>query len=587
MEPVPFRRNLPMDAHSFRILASHLTPLLAGARIDKIYGPLPNLTVFHCFGVIGKFFFAVQTHKQHPRYFIQHSPLPNPPTPTAEVMRLRKYLINAHFGEAVSEMSSRTLALPIMRRGETVNWLICSPARGVLLCDELPAGFPSPIVWPDDDLLDKLHEPGQLEDPATWFAYPILTPLLRKTLAVLDKPEAMALMVDLEAGGDTLFFYGSDNNQPTSYSAWPLPDALCREANIVPIETNPQEPGYPLRTDSEQADASGIPHDLALASFIDEQQLHAAFSAYLHKDGKQDTKREQKRLRRKERALEQEALRLQSMVERQKDARLIQENLWRLDPEAKYDNITLTSTLPSGKTATRTIALDPSLNIRDNMLDIFKKAEKGKRGLAILSARRQHIPGGSDSAGAPPADNLLEILPQGGRLTEKAAAILEGPADGLSGKIQEKHSARPATPGQQPSSLTGWHNLHEQPGRYTQKNVAVFRSSDGYTILRGKNAQGNRQILKLAKPHDMWLHVHDGPSAHAIIKRDHAKDEVPNTTITEAARLVAEKSWQKENDSAEIMLALVKNVQSIKGAAAGTVKVDKLLRTVYIKRVSV
>ena len=34
-----------MDAHSFRILSSAFIPLLYSARIDKIYGPLPDLTV--------------------------------------------------------------------------------------------------------------------------------------------------------------------------------------------------------------------------------------------------------------------------------------------------------------------------------------------------------------------------------------------------------------------------------------------------------------------------------------------------------------------------------------------------------------
>lgn len=546
-----------MDAHSFRILSSALIPLLYSARIDKIYGPLPDLTVFHCFGKIGKFALALQTQRQQPRYFLQSSPLPNPQNPTPAVMRLRKYLINAHFGEAIPEFSTRSLALPIIRRGEIAHWLVCSPAQGITLTAELPENFPAPLTWPDQETLRELHAPQQLDAPATWLAYPTLTPLLRKTISALDFPEAMALMVDLEAGGGELFFYGpvpsdktsSDNlsGKPSHYFAWPLPDSLCEEQGLEFIETNSLASlaHFPRTGDN------AVPLALQLASFVDEQELHASFSKHITKDDKQDSKRILKRARRKERALEQEALRLEKMVNRQQDAKLIQENLWRLDPNAKYDHITLNATLPSGKIETRTVSLDPRLTIRDNMLEIFKKAEKGKRGLAIVATRQQEHLSPHPSSAPITQGNTIPIAP------EKKTEL---------------------------SSLQNWASLIEQDKKCPQKTVAYFTSSDGYTLLRGKNAQGNRQILKLSKGHDIWLHAQEGPSAHVIIKRHHAQDQVPEKTIIEAAQLVAEKSWLKESDAAEIMMAFVKNVQPIKGAAAGTVKVEKTLPSVYIKK---
>lgn len=548
-----------MDAHSFRILSSAFIPLLYSARIDKIYGPLPDLTVFHCFGKVGKFALALQTQRQQPRYFLQRSPLPNPQTPAPAIMRLRKYLINAHFGEAIPEFSTRSLALPIIRRGEVAHWLICSPSQGISLTAELPENFPACLTWPDQETLRELHAPQQLDVQATWLAYPTLTPLLRKTISALDFPEAMALMIDLEAGGGELFFYRPASNanspdiiptnpaNPSHYFAWPLPDSLCEEQGLELIEASnlTSLSHFPLTGDN------AVPLALQLTSFIDEQELHASFNKHITKDDKQDSKRTLKRARRKERALEQEALRLEKLVDRQQDAKLIQENLWRLDPNAKYDHITLNATLPSGETETRTISLDPRLTIRDNMLEIFKKAEKGKRGLGIVATRQQEHRSALPSSASTTQENTISILP------EKKNAL---------------------------STLQNWASLIEQDKKYPQKNVAYFTSSDGYTLLRGKNAQGNRQILKLSKGHDIWLHAQEGPSAHVIIKRHHAQDQVPERTIIEASQLVAEKSWLKESDTAEIMMALVKNVQSIKGASAGTVKVEKTLPSVYIKR---
>ena len=114
------------------------------------------------------------------------------------------------------------------------------------------------------------------------------------------------------------------------------------------------------------------------------------------------------------------------------------------------------------------------------------------------------------------------------------------------------------------------------------KNVARFLSSDGFTLLRGKNAQGNQALLKLGQPHDLWLHALDGPSAHLIIRLSHAGQEVPESTLLEAAALVGEKSWQRHDAKARIMVAFLRHVRGIKGAAPGTVRVDSVYRTVTV-----
>ena len=76
-----------------------------------------------------------------------------------------------------------------------------------------------------------------------------------------------------------------------------------------------------------------------------------------------------------------------------------------------------------------------------------------------------------------------------------------------------------------------------KPSRFSAqlpKQVQAFRSSDGFLILRGRDTRGNALALKLAAPHDYWLHTADGPSAHVIIRRDHAGQEVPERTLREA-----------------------------------------------------
>lgn len=119
------------------------------------------------------------------------------------------------------------------------------------------------------------------------------------------------------------------------------------------------------------------------------------------------------------------------------------------------------------------------------------------------------------------------------------------------------------------------------PARYRKLKVGVYRSSDGFYLLRGRNAQANHQLLtQVASPFDYWLHAQDGPGAHVIIRRDFPRQEVPETTLQEAAVLAALASHLKMGDRGDVLLCLVRDVRTIKGAALGVVGVDKVLRTV-------
>jgi predicted ribosome quality control (RQC) complex YloA/Tae2 family protein len=170
----------------------------------------------------------------------------------------------------------------------------------------------------------------------------------------------------------------------------------------------------------------------------------------------------------------------------------------------------------------------------------FSRASKGERGLGIVEARTRAL--------------RLELEAVRQRTIQPA-------------------SGRNTSPAVRPASAL--------PARYARFKVAVFRSSDGFLLLRGRSAQANHQLLtKLASPFDYWLHAQGGPGAHVIIKRDFAAQDVPEGTIQEAACLAALSSHLKMADRGDVLLCLVKDVCAIKGAPMGLVNVDKVLRTV-------
>lgn len=189
------------------------------------------------------------------------------------------------------------------------------------------------------------------------------------------------------------------------------------------------------------------------------------------------------------------------------------------------------------------VPLEPRLSPAENMAHLFKLAAKGRRGLAHVEQRRRQLDAGQGPE-LPPA--------QAGRRKDPAG--------------QAKAPA--------PVVL---------PKRYQGLAVALFRTSDGFLVLRGKSSQANHDMLsKAAGPFDLWFHVAGGPSAHVILKRDFPDQQVPEASLLEAAGLCALKSFRKDDVKAEVFCAKVRDVRKVKGAAIGSVAVDQVERTLLV-----
>lgn len=516
-----------MDSHVFRIIAEELSELVDGARLEKIYGPRPGVFSFTVFTGERKRQLLFRYERQTPLLFFSERRLDNPANPPAMVMRLRKYCGGRRLGRAVWDYAARALAFPILLPPDEKNcWLVLDMVRGASVTHDLPESFGQKPVWPEASLVDSLCARPWQKDKQTgeWQEFTVLTPLLRETLAALEPLDGRALLMDLEAGGGGLFLYADEAGRPALYSAWPLPLAICERRCIIPY---PEEKQNSLTLHPWPA--------LTVATLIDEPKFFAVLSSAAAKEDAAPLRKSSKKRLRLLAKLEQEQKRLTSMLTQREDAIVLQGLLWRYPSEAKLDSVVVDG--EQGE-ACRRIALNPLLTLRENMARMFKESARGARGLVMLAERRAQVINQSESEEHDAwTHHSLATLSRG---------VIE---NGSEGEI---------------------------------KNVARFRSSDGFTLLRGKNAKGNQSLLKIGKAHDLWLHAEDGPSAHLIIRRSHAADNVPKRTLQEAAVLVGEKSWQRYDGRARIMVALLKHVHAIKGAPPGTVKVDAVLQSLVV-----
>ena len=130
-------------------------------------------------------------------------------------------------------------------------------------------------------------------------------------------------------------------------------------------------------------------------------------------------------------------------------------------------------------------------------------------------------------------------------------------------------------------------SAEKKTGKKAAKTVSpphIRFEIDGYTVLVGLSARGNRFVtFKQAAGDDLWLHAHDMPGAHVIIKGARGRGGVTNSGILLfAASLAAAYSRGKESLSVQVDYTERRHVRSVPGSAValvtytqpGTIRID-------------
>ena len=522
-----------MEADFFRCLLPRLARALTGARLRKMAFPAPGLFTLGLSGAAppdeaggsppkylhgrvgpGRFVLFVSAHKPS-----------LPPEPPAKAMWLRKRLADRRILGVLGDWPTRRLAL-CLSQGEG-RFFVIDAKSGLSLADTLPDGFGGEPDWPDFEAVRR--------DPHIWQAFGHITPRLRRAVTALPEEASREFYAAVQRGDAKGFFVVLPAPAAASRNAPPgLPlDVFCRFM-----------PGLP-----PQAALTAFPDPLAAAAAFGEPHFFAAASGDA---ARQAAVTEKDRARRTARALtrlEDDAARLTAMIDQGAFAQAIAANLHRLDGKSRLPALTL----EHPDKGTMTHDLDPRLTILENMNRLFERAAKGRRGLAVVAARRAALadPARADDPGAgwPPA-----------------------PA----GKPAARPAKTAATKRVPPGADLG-------PGRFRGIPAHVYRTSDGFLVLRGKNARANEELLrKAASPFDYWFHAAGGPGSHVILRRDHPGQEVPRPSLIQAATLAALASWRAGDAKAEVLMALVGDVRRGKGFAPGQVQVDRLAETLAV-----
>ncbi|MCK9221388.1 MAG: NFACT family protein [Limnochordia bacterium] len=103
----------------------------------------------------------------------------------------------------------------------------------------------------------------------------------------------------------------------------------------------------------------------------------------------------------------------------------------------------------------------------------------------------------------------------------------------------------------------------------------IFRGPDSVLIQVGRNNKENDQLtLKLARPHDIWLHTKQIPGSHVIIRAERKMGdltEIPEHVLVYAAQIAAYFSKARQGQNIPVDYTFVKYVRKPSGARPGFV----------------
>jgi hypothetical protein len=225
----------------------------------------------------------------------------------------------------------------------------------------------------------------------------------------------------------------------------------------------------------------------------------------------------------------------------------------------------------SGEAVPMEMPLDPAKSAREQVEAMFKRAKRLKLGGKIAEERLAQADAQAMAIAA-----ALDAVRDAASLAEMDAAAREakkraprdvslvdaagaGAKAGASAKAGAGAGAKPGA------------------GAKAGRRVAfrTFLARSGTKVLVGKGAADNDALtLKIAKPHDLWLHAKDRTGAHVIVplEKNHT---CPAEDLVDAAHLAAHFSDARDEKAVDVQYTPRRYLRKPKGSAPGAVVVDR------------
>ena len=241
---------------------------------------------------------------------------------------------------------------------------------------------------------------------------------------------------------------------------------------------------------------------------------------------------------------------------------LLTANLYKFDSNSNLSEVTLENYYNENKLCT--IPLDKSLSIQKNIEKYFKKYNKLKNALSIVSEQKKE------------AEKELNYIESIVFCLSNAKSIND------INEVYEEISQNVVTK----KAISQKNNNKISKKKTNSDNIELEKLDfEGYTIYIGKNNIQNDYIsLKFSNPNDIWFHAQKIHGSHVLLKNPEnlELDEIPENILFNCARLAKENSKAATSLNVSVDYCLAKFVKKASGAKPGMVIYNNF-KTIIVK----
>lgn len=240
---------------------------------------------------------------------------------------------------------------------------------------------------------------------------------------------------------------------------------------------------------------------------------------------------------------------------------LLTANLYKLNSGVNVDSITVENYYNNNTPIT--IPLDKSLSVQKNIEKYFKKYNKLKNALVIVSAQKRE---------AEQELNYIESIVFNLSNSKTLNDINE-----VYEEIAENVSTKKAVSKQEKNKQSKKNN--------STKIELDSEIIDGYTVYIGKNNIQNDYIsLKFSNPNDIWFHTQKIHGSHILLRNPENLDieDIPENVLFNCAKLAKENSKASSSLNVSVDYCYAKFVKKVSGAKPGMVIYNNF-KTIIVK----
>ena len=209
----------------------------------------------------------------------------------------------------------------------------------------------------------------------------------------------------------------------------------------------------------------------------------------------------------------------------------------------------------TGEAVPLEVPLDPSKSAKDQVAAMFKRAKRLRLGGTIAGERLEQ------------AEKQLAAV--------RATAVAVAGATELGAIEESLLEAKRAAPRDVTLPQAGAPGTKAKQGKQGRTAYRSFGARSGRTILVGKGAADNDTLtLRVARPHDLWLHAKDRTGAHVIVQLDRGQT-CASEDLVDAAHLAAHFSDARDEKIVDVQYTDRRYLRKPKGSPAGFVVVDR------------